>query len=210
MDFQTLESLLQNFSISENITSVAQKEVAPLRNNAFDETIVNQAKKAAVLLLLHSLNGAAHFTLIERPQYDGTHSAQIALPGGKVEKLDTSITETALREAKEEVNINPNEVKVIGQLTSIYIPPSNFYVTPVLAISNTRPNYLAEAREVKSILEVPLEELLNPDVVKETKLTLKKGIRIKTPYLDLQGKIVWGATAIILNEFRRYLLTLNS
>jgi 8-oxo-dGTP pyrophosphatase MutT (NUDIX family) len=209
MNFQSIQAALKKFSIDKELTALAQKEVAPLRNNAFDDSVVKQAKKAGVLLLIHSVNGIANLTLIERPQYDGAHSSQIALPGGKVEKEDINITETALREAKEEVNINPDQVKIVGQLTSIYIPPSNFFVTPILAISSARPNYVAEEREVKSILEVPLSELIHPQVLKETKITLKKGIRIKTPYLDLQGKIVWGATAMILNEFRHHLMTLN-
>lgn len=202
MNFEQVLSRITEFPLHQEITKKAQQEVAPLRNNSFSETTIQQAKKAAVLLLIHQKNEKACFTLIERAEYDGTHSKQFALPGGKAELTDSNIIETAIREAEEEVNINAKEIKIIGELTSIYIPPSNFYVTPILAISEIRPNYIKQESEVKSIFEIPLTELFKNDVVQKTQLSLKKGIKINTPYLNLEEKIIWGATAMILNEFR--------
>lgn len=206
MDYHKVKNALQNFSIDPSITAMAQKEIAPLRNNSFDESIVANAKKAGVLLCVHPVNNQAFFTLIERQTYSGAHSNQIAFPGGKVESSDQNIVETATREADEEVNIKSNHLQIIGELSSIYVPPSNFYVTPILALSSIQPDYAAQESEVKNIIEMPILELLKEDVVQETKIEIKKGIHFNTPYLHLQNKIVWGATAMILNEFRRWLL----
>jgi hypothetical protein len=79
-------------------------------------------------------NGVIRTVLMKRSDYDGTHSGQISFPGGKVEDVDVDIVATALREAEEEVNIKPSEVRVIGQLTELYISPSNFLVHPILGI----------------------------------------------------------------------------
>jgi 8-oxo-dGTP pyrophosphatase MutT (NUDIX family) len=205
MDFKHAIARLQEFQIDEQIKVAAHQEIAPFRATSITETQILNAKKAAVLLLIHPHSEKAHFTLIERSSYEGIHSSQIALPGGKIENIDTNITATALREAQEEVNIHPSDVEIIGNLSEIYIPPSNFYITPVLGISRKRPSYLAQEREVNSILEVPLTELISPSVLKKTQVKIK-GNSINTPYLELQGKIVWGATAMILNELRRFFI----
>ena len=204
MDFYSTIQKLQRFEINEQLKQTAHMEVAPFRDLHISNTQTLNAKKAAVLLLIHSHQEEAYFTLIERSSYDGVHSNQIALPGGKVENEDLNIAQTALREAHEEVNIIPSDVQVLTALSNIYIPPSNFHITPILGISGKRPEYVAEEKEVNHILEVPLSELLNPSVLKETTIKSKKG-NFKSPYLDLHGKIVWGATAMILNELKHFL-----
>ncbi|MFT6746024.1 MAG: 8-oxo-dGTP pyrophosphatase MutT (NUDIX family) [Glaciecola sp.] len=205
MKFITAIQKLEHFEISEQRKCDAHREIAPFRDTLISDTEIAKAKKAAVLLLVHPHDGQAHFTLIERSAYDGIHSKQIALPGGKVEKQDSDINETALREAHEEVNINPDDVKIISELSPIYVPPSNFYITPILGISEKRPNYIPEIKEVNHIIEVPLAELLKGPILKQTKISISKSSSFKTPYMDIKDKIVWGATAMILNELRHFL-----
>ena len=97
-----------------------------------------------------------------------------------------------------------NDVKVIGSLSDLYIPPSNFHVKPVLSYSHELPSFQKEEKEVAEILIVSTEELLNCEI-KQTKIQLQNDLLFKTPYLDLSQKVVWGATAMILNELKIHL-----
>ncbi|MFT6716979.1 MAG: 8-oxo-dGTP pyrophosphatase MutT (NUDIX family) [Saprospiraceae bacterium] len=205
MDFNSIADKLLLFHIDEQLTQKAHSEIAPYRNSTISDIQILNAKKAGVLLLVHPNNDKAHFTLIERSSYDGVHSRQISLPGGKVENQDIDISATALREAHEEVNINPKDVEIISQLSNIYVPPSNFYITPILGLSRKRPDYIPEKKEVNKILEIPILDLLSLNVLQQTKVTISKNMSFPTPYLNLQDKVVWGATAIILNELRHFL-----
>ncbi|MFT6210869.1 MAG: 8-oxo-dGTP pyrophosphatase MutT (NUDIX family) [Bacteroidia bacterium] len=160
------------------------------------------ARIGAVLIALYPENGVLRTVLMKRPDYDGTHSGQVSFPGGKLEQSDNGIVEAALREAEEEVNIKPNDVKVIGQLTELYIPPSNFLVHPVLGVLKSRPNFIPDNHEVESIHTPELSYLFRDDIVGEKEITLKTGFKIKTPYFKVDGHTVWGATAMIISELR--------
>lgn len=164
------------------------------------------AKQAAVLCLFYP-NGdrTTHFTLILRNTYKGVHSAQIGFPGGKVEAEDTSLTDTALREFEEEVGVNRNHIKVLKQLTEIYIPPSNFFVQPFLGMVDYHPQFVRQEEEVDAILEVPLSEFLDDSNLITQKLTTSYAKEIEVPAFQLQGQVVWGATAMMLNEIREML-----
>lgn len=209
MDFNFITSILKEFNPNALIGEDAHLEIAPYRA-AMQPYSEQSIRKAAVLILLYPKNGLTHFTLIKRPTYDGTHSGQIALPGGKWEETDSSIIDTALREAKEETNIEENKVQVISRLTEIFIPPSNFKVTPVLATSTSTPNYIADEIEVESILEVALSDLLDQSNQLEKEMTFKNGITMNTPYFQLNKEVVWGATAMILNELKHYIYNASS
>lgn len=165
----------------------------------------SKAKIGAVLIALYPDNGVIRTVLMKRPDYDGTHSGQISFPGGKVEEIDADIVATALREAEEEVNIKPNEVSVIGQLTELYIPPSNFLVHPVLGILSAPPRLIPDAHEVESIHTPELAYLLRDDIIDEMEMTLSSGFRLKTPYFKVDGHTVWGATAMIIAELKHLL-----
>tara|TARA_B110000211_G_C14000967_1_gene518479 strand:- start:564 stop:1190 length:627 start_codon:yes stop_codon:yes gene_type:complete len=201
MDFKKLISILNNFDRIELPGEVAHTEIAPYRNTRFN-TPKKDPRHAAVLVHLYPIENETYFTLIKRTTYDGAHSGQIAFPGGKEEKEDLNLTETALREAREETNITSENLKVIGELTKIYIPPSNFHVTPVLSLNKAKPNYIAEEHEVDSILEVKLSDLLNSNNMQNIDIKLDNGTTLNTPSFSLVNETVWGATAMILNELK--------
>ncbi|MCF8332279.1 MAG: CoA pyrophosphatase [Bacteroidales bacterium] len=138
---------------------------------------------------------------IQRPQYDGVHSAQIAFPGGGREQQDPDIISTALREAYEEVNINPRDVKIKGILSPIYIPPSNYHVTPVIGIMEQKPAFIPQPSEVESIIEVPLDKLMNYGTIVEKSFYTGTDKEVIAPCFNISGTIIWGATAMILYEF---------
>ena len=160
------------------------------------------ARIGAVLIALYPENGVLRTVLMKRPDYEGTHSGQVSFPGGKLEESDNGIVEAALREAEEEVNIKPDDVKVIGQLTELYIPPSNFLVHPVLGVLKSRPNFIPDNHEVESIHTPELSYLFRDDIIGEKEIHLSAGFKFKTPYFKVDGHTVWGATAMMISELR--------
>lgn len=158
------------------------------------------AKIACVLLLLYLDENSIHFPLIVRPQTAHTHSGQVAFPGGKYEEEDKDLVTTALRETQEEIGVVVDKNKTIGQLSSIYIPPSNYLVYPIVAHLEKKPDFVINQREVTSILEVKLDDLQNAKNHK-TKETLWHNQKVNLPYYQLEKRTVWGATAMILAEF---------
>lgn len=157
------------------------------------------ARPAGVLILLYRHHGEWHFPLMKRVEDGLTHSGQISLPGGSQEAGE-SIRETALREACEEIGAACTEVDVLGQLSTIYIPPSNFLVTPTVGCADHRPDFQIDAREVAELIEVPLSTLFDPDVIKREPWTLR-GMQVEVPFYQIGPHKVWGATAMILSEF---------
>lgn len=180
----------------------AQAQMATKFRSKPDETqeYYKNARQGAVLILFYPDNNAIKTTLIQRPVYEGVHSGQIAFPGGKKEEEDADLITTALREANEEVNIDPAQVIVVGSLTELYIPPSNFLVTPVVGFSRERPDLKPDDFEVADILEVPLQELTDPNIRGIKPITPREGITFDSPYFNLQGRTVWGATAMMISE----------
>lgn len=156
-------------------------------------------RESAVLLHLYINSGQLYLSFIERPEYDGVHSKQISFPGGKAELEDKSLMHTAVREAKEEVNIKPEKLEILGKLTQIYIPPSNFLVQPFVSFHNERPNFIPDPREVSEIIEFPIRNLMNQQLSKHE--VSRDGEVFLVNGYQLNKKIVWGATAIITREF---------
>ena len=185
----------------------AHKELAPYRNEIELDFKNKNPKIASTLLLIYPKVGETFFCLIERQEYEGTHSNQISFPGGKNESGE-SMKETALRETMEEIGVDPVSINIIGELSQVFVPPSNFLIHPFVGYCDFTPDFKANEREVKRIIEVNIKALFKKDVIKVKKMGFKKSSRnvnLEVPYLDLNNKIVWGATSVILNEFRRML-----
>lgn len=164
-----------------------------------------KAKLGAVLILFYPYKNQIYTVLIQRQAYNGVHSAQIAFPGGKKDESDVSLIQTALREAHEEVGIVPEKVQLIGELTKLYIPPSNFLVSPVLGFSDEIPSFLPQQFEVAEIIEVPLQKFLQDELIKEKVIDLPQQLRLKVKYFDVSDKVIWGATAMMIAEMREIL-----
>jgi len=154
---------------------------------------------SAVLILLYPVDGVIKTVLIQRPTYNGVHSGQIGFPGGKMEKTDKTLIDTSLREACEETGICRDNVKLIGTLTPLYISVSNTEVTPVVAWCESRPDFILQAEEVVSIIEVPIGHFTDPSFVHVKGMTIR-GEDINVRYFDYNGKVIWGATAMIIYE----------
>ncbi len=161
------------------------------------------ARPAAALVLVYpGRAGEAYLVLTERVEYGSDHhSGEVSLPGGKADAADADAVATALREAAEEVGLDPDAagVEVVGGLDALWIPPSNFLVTPIVAIAARRPAFVPEAREVAAILEVPLTAFL-PDVTPVIIDPDPRGRPLRYGAYIVEGRIVWGATAAILGQ----------
>ncbi|MCX6265850.1 MAG: CoA pyrophosphatase [Bacteroidetes bacterium] len=168
------------------------------------------AKQSSVLILLYPLDGTIGFVLMLRPEYRGVHSGQISLPGGKYEDTDESLIYTALRESQEEVGIDPAQVQIIGQLTEMYIPPSNFLVTPVIGYQSSQPHFKADPKEVAKIIEIKLDDLMDKGNMQMKKMKLSVGFSLEVPSYFIDGNIIWGATAMILSELREIVIDIHN
>ncbi len=185
----------------------AHLELAPYRKKVELNIKKNNPKIASTLLLLYPNNNDIYFCLTERQTYKGTHSNQISFPGGKNE-IGETIKETALRECNEEIGVQIDEINIIGELTQVYVPPSNFLIHPFVGYCDFKPNFKPNIREVKSIIEIKINDLYKSELIKKTKMsfgTKDQRFQVDVPYMDLNNKIVWGATSVILNEFRKML-----
>jgi 8-oxo-dGTP pyrophosphatase MutT (NUDIX family) len=157
-----------------------------------------EPRRSAVLIHLYQHLGELHIVYIQRPEYDGVHSKQISFPGGKAEVDDKSILDTALREAKEEVNIEPSKIQILGALTELYIPPSNFLVQPFVSFQQGRPSFIPDDREVGQIMEVRLNSLINQDLSDYYVITASNTISVKG--FLIEDQVLWGASAMITRE----------
>jgi 8-oxo-dGTP pyrophosphatase MutT (NUDIX family) len=162
----------------------------------------NYRPSAVLILLYPNEQQQTSVLLIERMTYNGHHSGQIAFPGGKAEPSDVDLQATALREFFEETGADVLPT-VIGKLTPVYIPVSKFMVQPFVSYVEQKPNFSASAYEVNELIEWEITHLLNPEIIKETTIEPTPGYKIKTPYFDVQGKVLWGATAMMLNELKK-------
>ena len=185
----------------------AHLELAPYRKKVELNIKKNNPKIASTLLLLYPKHNDIYFCLTERQTYKGTHSNQISFPGGKNE-IGETIKETALRECNEEIGVQIDEINIIGELTQVYVPPSNFLIHPFVGYCDFKPNFKPNTREVKSIIEIKINDLYKSELIKKTKMTFgtkDQRFQADVPYMDLNNKIIWGATSVILNEFRKML-----
>ncbi len=168
---------------------------------------------SSVMIMLFERDGRWKFPLILRPEYDGVHSGQMALPGVRSEKDDKDRIITALRETQEETGVDSARIKVIGTLTGLEVIASRNLVLPVVGYYNGIPDFQPDPGEVASIYIVDMEDLLKDMKPGLTRIKVNERYSIEAPYYDVEGRIVWGATAMILSEFlyiAREISTINN
>jgi 8-oxo-dGTP pyrophosphatase MutT (NUDIX family) len=208
MDFQDFLKYVPNFAQAKLPAFEAHIKMAPLeridtlKNGMFDNT---KSRKAAVMMLFYPKNGRTHLVLIVRSSYDGTHSSQIAFPGGKFEPEDTVFANTALRETHEEIGIAPRDIEIIKPFTALYVPPSNFMVHPFLGISREEISFSPDPNEVANIIELPLSVFLSDEIIISTEMVTSYAGKITVPAFKIEEHIVWGATAMMLSELKEVL-----
>jgi 8-oxo-dGTP pyrophosphatase MutT (NUDIX family) len=167
------------------------------------------ARKSAILLLLNPFSEDLSLIFTKRSSKLKVHRGQVSFPGGQKDKEDKSLQETALRETCEEIGICGNVVKVIGNLSDLFIPPSNFDVYCIIGVLQKETSYSINTDEVESVVEVPLKMLLDSKNIKQKIFTSSSsGEQREAPYYDVMGLEIWGATAMIVSELleliRRY------
>jgi 8-oxo-dGTP pyrophosphatase MutT (NUDIX family) len=156
-------------------------------------------KLSSVLLLLYPEGDRLYICMIKRPPTMTHHPGQISFPGGKVEKDDVSAEMAALREAREEVGLDPSSVEILGKLSDLYVEVSQFSIQPYLAWADQKPEISDISEEVEALILFPLSDLVNDETIFETDLQTSIGmLRIK--YYPFNEEIIWGATAMILSE----------
>jgi len=160
-------------------------------------------KKAGVMALFYpDDNQLTNLLLILRRSYPGVHSNQVGFPGGKIEKQDKDLLATALRETYEEVGARPEFIKVIRSVSEVYIPPSNFEVTPYIGVYPRMHPFVIQESEVAKLIEIPLVDFMDDTKVITQTLSTSYAKNIEVPAFELNGYTVWGATAMMLNEIR--------
>jgi 8-oxo-dGTP pyrophosphatase MutT (NUDIX family) len=182
----------------------AHYEMMPYQRISADEAKATlNPRLSAVLMLLFEEDGQLKTLFIHRAVYPGAHSGQIAFPGGKKEEEDITLADTALRETHEEIGILPIRVEILGTLTDVYIPPSNFIARPYVGWLDHKPEFIAQAREVQLVFSIGLDELFLPDNRTSRKIDLPVyNVTVDAPCFLANGHVIWGATALMLNEFR--------
>jgi 8-oxo-dGTP pyrophosphatase MutT (NUDIX family) len=165
--------------------------------------IPDDHKPSAVLLLLFKEKKDWKLIFVERITRKGdVHSGQIGFPGGKLESSDLDLQACALRETYEEIGISPDKIKIIGQMSSLFIPVSNFNVYPFIGYLQEAPEFKIQEAEINQVFTFYLKKLSNPNIVKLTEIQISEKITLHDiPYFDIDNKIVWGATAMMISEF---------
>jgi len=155
---------------------------------------------AAVLILLYIKEEKINLAFIKRSEYDGPHSGQISLPGGKHEESDKTFIHTAIRESEEEIGINSDNIEIVGLLTPLHIPISKYYVQPVIGRYKIEPIFIPDKIEVDYVIEIKLDDLSNIDNCGVEQFNMRQ-LQFDAPVYKCNNHIIWGATAMILSEF---------
>jgi len=155
-------------------------------------------RPAAALALFYPRDGHPHLLLTERSHALPDHPGQVALPGGAVEEGET-IEAAALREAHEEVGVDPASVRLLGRLSPLHIPISGFVLRPVVGVSDVRPRFRPDPTEVHRVIEIPLDQLADASRIGFFRRNYQK-TDLDIPYIDVDGAMLWGATGMVMCE----------
>ncbi len=191
-----LEKTLPGQAAQYKMAHVIRKKRLPL-------VVPDNAKSAAVLVLFYQKDDRPHLVLTKRvskyPQ--DKHSGQMSFPGGRYESEDANFGQTALRETEEEIGIPSTKIQLLGALTPLYIPVSNFHVHPYIGFLDESPQFRIQEDEVQIVVETPLDLLQNTETLQWTDIKINPQVILKkVPYFNIFGNIVWGATAMMLSE----------
>lgn len=159
---------------------------------------INSYKKSAVLILLFPLSNEPHIVFIKRTER-GIHGGQISFPGGRTEENETPY-QTAVRESEEEVGIVQKDIKFLGELTWLYIPPSNFLVYPFVAYTEQQPEFIINPDEAEIHIELPLESFFSEENIEVGEFTSSVKGRFSAPHFNINGNKIWGATSMMMSE----------
>ena len=200
---------LNSISKIENIplpAEASQFKMSPpfrLKLQELQKDKINQAKKAGVMALFYpDRKMQTKLVLILRKTYKGVHSAQVGFPGGKLEEEDFSIQDAALRETYEEIGVSIQSIKVLKEMTQVYIPPSNFFVQPYIGITKETPRFIKQDDEVEDIIEVTLNDFLDDTNIIIERVSTSYKVNVDVPAFKLNDHVVWGATAMMLSEIK--------
>ena len=183
----------------ENAHAIFSPPYRPLFS--YDEILAKNPKFAAVNILLYLKENEWYCPLMVRTENErDRHSGQISLPGGKKEEDDKTFEDTAKRETSEEMGIDEHYVRIIREMSPIYIPPSNFYVRPFVSYTKKNPQFLLQEAEAMELIEFPVSSLLNLTETPEM-MALPSSRGVEVPVINFNGYIIWGATSMILSEF---------
>jgi 8-oxo-dGTP pyrophosphatase MutT (NUDIX family) len=170
----------------------------PFREGSFSVADIEGARQASVLWLMYpGVGDGVEGVLILRAKYDGVHSMQVGLPGGERDAVDVDDLGAALRECEEEIGVTVGRGDVVGALSPLYIPPSNFLVRPYVAWLREKPEFTLDESEVEGLLFLSVEDLCSEEFWSTYKV---KNIRV--PGFVLDGNVVWGATAMMIYELK--------
>jgi 8-oxo-dGTP pyrophosphatase MutT (NUDIX family) len=201
MDLRTLERDLR-LKLAETLPGVEAHMrfvPEPPRSGWLPGVFPENTRTAAALVLIYPADSGAAVPLTVRASGLARHAGQISLPGGASDPGE-SLAQTALREASEEIGIDPATVRVLGELTPVHVLVSGFTLHPIIGITDVRPSFIAAAGEVEEVLEVSLDDLRDASRIRRG-TRVREGVAVEYPYFDLLGHHVWGATAMILGEF---------
>ncbi len=209
---------LKKNNLAERITAIKERCTLPLpgsdshwqmapavRKTTLHTTPPSDAIVSSVLILLYPWNQQLFTVVMQRPEYEGVHSGQISLPGGKSEQGDESLEATALRETQEEMGIDISKIHILGTLSPLYIPPSNYIVYPYIGFSEERPRFIADPIEVKEIIEFNIEDILKPENIVQKQLQFRNDFTMDVPGYRIGNHFIWGATAMIFSEMAEIL-----
>ncbi len=206
MDFDLIDRLKERLAFPLPGRK-AQENMSPIRLSSPYYSIPDRHLKAAVMALVFPKENNWELCFIERASShpEDKHGGQIGFPGGKYEEEDGSMLVCALRETHEEIGVDPKEVTVLGELTSLYVSVSNFLVQPFVGVMSRTPQFKLQQTEVNALLSIPLHTLLDNRLKSTTDIEVRSQILKNVPYYDINGQTLWGATAMMTSEFEAIL-----